>query len=272
MAIETPTMVTVSRIEIYGVGRLLGLKRYGPHVLEGQIGTGITNFGSKLSDTISREITLADQNTLFQAYLMHKFCKMQLPDNMRGVVYRLFDKPGSGNKTSDVVDYNKGDTGMKRAKDTDRRVLWVRGVGEFYRDEDGSVIYKMRDDGHEFYKILPCTGFNEWTCDGGWDPETGFAFSTNPDRKAAVRTWTSKGFPENFAEEMVSYSYTTNEGEGVAGVGRRYFVGDDGRFSVFAGWIPGEWDHNIGSFPRVGRRAERGTPQERDATTETNMG
>ncbi|MBI5347371.1 MAG: hypothetical protein HZB66_02070 [Candidatus Aenigmarchaeota archaeon] len=267
MAIETPTTVTVPRIEIYGVGGLLGLKRYGPHVLEGQIGTDITDFGLMLKDTISTEITLADQNALFQAYLMHKFCKMLLPDDVRDVVYMLFNKPGRGNKTSDVVDYNKGDTGMQRAKDTDRRVLWVRGVSKFHQDKDGSVKYTMRDDGHEFYKILPAPGYNEWTCDGGWDPETGFAFSTNPGRKAAVRTWTSKGFPEDFAEEIVSCSYTRNEGEGVAGVDRRYFGDDGGRFGVDASWGPEGWRHLVGSFPRVGRRAERGTPQERDATT-----
>jgi len=249
MSTETAqhSMIFVPRKEIYGVGRISGLSNYGPSTFEGQIARDITDFDMRLTDTIAGEITLADQNALFQRYLEHKFNGVVLPDDVRDVCYRLFRMHG-GNKTSTVVDYDRKDHVMKKTKDTDRRVTVIVKASKFWRDADGTVKYKPAEDSEVLDAVLPAPGYTEWTRDGDRDPRTGFAFSTNLDRSRAVKTWTDNGFPEDFAKEIVSYQFTRNEGEGAAGVDRRHFGGDGGRFNVGADWCPENGNPYWGSF------------------------
>ncbi|MBI4896016.1 MAG: hypothetical protein HY832_00505 [Candidatus Aenigmarchaeota archaeon] len=205
-------MVAVAIPKIYSVGSITGLNRYEPRGFAGQISTGITNYDLPLKDTIGGEITLADQNTLFQAYLMNKFGALPLPDNVKDIVYRLFDERGKGNKTSTIVDYDKGNNSLRKTKETDKRAQVIVKASRFWRDSDGTVKYTPAEDSDIVDAILSREGYTEWTCDGDRHPRTGFAFSNNPSRTAAVKTWTDKGFPKKFANTVVSYEYTRNEG------------------------------------------------------------
>jgi hypothetical protein len=245
-------VITVPPIKVYGAG---DSHRLMPFSFEGQIGAEITDFGKPYEDLHKGSIALKDQATLFQLYLLSELGEApELPEDVRNVVYKLFDKIGFGNVTDDACDYNNG-ARLRKAKPTDRSVRWIIRPERFELTEDGwSAI--IGEDSDVRHILIPEPGYAELTCDGAYRPDTGTPFSTAKTRKAAEQSWIERGFSPEFAEKAVSYLHSREEGKGTAAVVRWCSSADGGRFSVVADWEPGDWDRAAGSFA-ASRSAER---------------
>lgn len=212
------------------------------------------NFGEKLYKIHEDSITLGDQATLFEAYLLSELGKIELDPGVKEIVYYIFDTRGRGNVTNNACDYDNG-AKLKKDRKSDRSVRWITRPESFERGDNGWKAKLGADsDVHEI--TIPETGYVERTCDGAYRPGVGTPFSTVETRKAAKKSWTDKGFSLEFAENVVSSFYSRNEGEGTASVLRWCGSDDDGRFSVSADDDPDYGSSRVGSFP-ASRSAER---------------
>lgn len=242
--------VEVPKIEIYGVG---DLNRLVPFEFEGEIGKEIENYGEPLIDIHNLSITLRDQATLFQAYLLSELGELTLPEDVKGVLKYLFEKKGR-NVTDDVCIYGEGIKGMKKVKETDMPVLWVPSpyTVRVTGDERKIEIY-----GEPHRILIPETGYVEHTVDGAYRPDTGTPFSTVPTREEAEESWVKKGFPPEIARKAVSYFWRM-EGKvekGIAFVTRDYYDDEEGPFSITVDYDPWFSSITVGSF-FAKRRAE----------------
>ncbi len=241
---ETASMVTVPKIEIYGVGDLNRLRKF---VFEGEIDQQIGNYGSPLEDIHGNSIALRDEAALWNAYLLSKSGKLELPEEVRKTVYSLFESRGYGNVTDDACNYDKGDTCLKKIHDTDRRVQWI--VHPEFNKEGNAWKATLREDSEVHNILVPEPGYARRTNDGPYRPDTGTPFETVRTRAEAEKSWTDKGFDTEFAKEAVSYWHSRNEGEGTAAVFRWYFDEVVGRFIVCANCGPDFRSGAVGSFP-----------------------
>jgi hypothetical protein len=232
-------------INTYGAG---DLNRLLPFEYHGKIAKEITNMGEQFKNIHKDSISLKDQATLFQAYLLSEEGRLELPGDVKEVLKYLFeDMKGHGNVTDDACNYNNGDKGMKKVKESDRRVQWIRHPKEFVETDEGWKA-KLGEDSEVKNILIPGTGYNELTCDGLIRPDTGTYFSTVKTRKEAEKSFTDKGFSSDFAKKAVSYFYSREEGNGTASVDRWCDDDDYGRFDVSAVSDPDDRDSVIGSF------------------------
>lgn len=240
MTTETGTgMITVPKIKIYGAGDLNSLRMF---EYDGEIGSEITDFGKPYAD-LQDTITLGDQSTLFQAYLLSESGKLDLPKNVHGVLDYLFKETGKGNVTNDACDYDHGDKSMKKIHESDRRVLWKVAPERFEETSDGWKAI----GGDEFTILVPEDGYVRWTNDGGYRPDTGTPFETG-SKEEAIKSMIDHGIPENVAKRCRSYFLGRSEGNGIAAV-VRYSCGVYGPFDVGASWDPSNWGSIVGRFP-----------------------
>jgi len=238
-------MIAVPSIQLYGAG---DLRRIAPFGFEGSIGVDITDFGKQFYQLHKGSITLGEQAALFQAYLASELGQAPaLPNEVRGVLYTLFDKIGRGNVTDDACDYDHGKR-LKKVKPTDRSVRWIVHPQGFEGGEDGWEA-KLGPDSDVYHILLPEPGYVERTCDGAYHPKLGVPFSTVPRREEAEKSWTDEGFSPSFAKKAVSYFMSREEGEGTAAVIRWYLRADRGRFGVGPYDGLGIWNLGVGSFP-----------------------
>ncbi len=246
MTLKTVQMVEVPRIQAYGLGSVEGLRTSGQYDFEGSVARKIPadSFGKKYKDIHSQSIVLADQAALWNTYLLSKLGKADLPKDLEATLETMFGNVGYGNVTNDACDYDNGRS-LKKTKDSDRNVRWVKNPVEF----------KIEDDqwkaigGEEHYILIPVSGHVELTNDGAYNPLTGTPFSTIDSRAAAEKSWTDKGFDPEFAKLAVSYFYSGEEGQGTSAVDRWYSDDDNGRFDVNAIGYPSNRNGSVGSFP-----------------------
>jgi len=246
----TPT-IEIPKIRIYGVG---DLNRLMPFEFEGQVAAEIGSYGKPLKDIHKGSISLAEEATLFEAYLLSELDEYTPSEETRGVIKHLFERMGRGNVTDDACDYDNGDKRMKKARPTDRRVRWIPHP-EGFEKADGVWKAIIGEDGFKDI-LVPETGYVEMTCDGLYRPDTGTPFSTAKSRERAEKSLTDRGFSPDFARKAVSYFYSRNEGEGTAAVVRWFGSADGGRFFVFTDYVPDGRSPSVGSFP-ASRSAER---------------
>ena len=168
------------KIKTYGAG---DLNRLLPFEYHGEIAKEITNMGKQFKDIHKGSISLKDQATLFQAYLLSEEGLLELSGDVKGVLKYLFDDmKGFGNVTDDACNYNDGDKGMKKVKDSDKRVQWIRHPKKFFETGDEWKA-NLGDESKVKNILVPETGYVEKTCDGAYRPDTGTPFSTVDNRK-----------------------------------------------------------------------------------------
>jgi len=235
--------IDVPRIRTYGAGDLRRLQQFS---VEGQIASEIDNFGNQYYRLHKGSIGLNEEAALFNAYLLSELGKIELPDEVRGLCDYLFNQKGRGNVTDDACDYDNGDKGMEKVKDTDRRVRWILRPDEFKHGDKWEA--KLGEESDEKFILIPESGYVERTVDGAYRPDTGTPFSTVNTRKAAEQSWIDKGYSKDFAEKAVSYFFSREENRGTSAVGRWYYDGDGGRFGVRADGSPVVRVPSVGSL------------------------
>jgi hypothetical protein len=252
-------MITAPKIRLYGAG---DLNRLVPFEFKGQVAEEIGRYGEPLKDIHKGSISLRDEATLFQAYLLSELGEYAPPEEIQGVIKHLFERTGYGNVTDNACDYDNGNKGLKKVKKTDRRVRWIPHPERFERTEDGWKA-AIGEDGF-VHILVPESGYVEMTCDGLYRPDTGTPYSTTNNRAKSEKSLTDRGFSPEFAKLAVSYFYSREEGKGTAAVVRWFSKADDGRFDVSADYDPDYGFPDIGSFPasRSAERSEAG-PEER---------
>ena len=188
-------------------------------------------------------------------YLLSELGQVKLEDDVKEVLSYLFERIGYGNVTNDACDYDNGKKGLKKTKETDRSVRWVKKPVEFKEtDDDWEAV-----GGEEKYILVPNSGYVELTNDGSYNPETGTPFSTLETREDAEQSWINRGFSQQFARLAVSYFCSREEGDGTGAVSRGYFNFDFGRFFVDAVDGPDDRYSYFGSFP-ASRSLSRAKP------------
>lgn len=226
MARETTDMITTPKLRIYGVG---DLNRLLPFEYKGKIGKEITDFNEPYEELKDGSIILRDQATLFQAYVLSLTRGLDLPEDFRRVLHYLFDnEAGRGNVTDDSCDYNRGDKGMGKANETDRRVLWKAGDSEFPI-------------------LVPKTDWVKCTNDGLYRPDTGTPFETG-SKSEALQSMVDHGIPSNVAKKILSYWRSRGEGSGTSYVDRSS-IGGGGPFAINVDARPTSKYRYIGRFP-----------------------
>lgn len=254
-------MIHVPKLKVYGAG---DLNRIMPFSFDGEVADQIGSYGKEFRELHKGSITLGEQAALFNWYLASELGEApEMPEDVKDTVYMLFDKIGYGNVTDDACDYDGGQKGLKKVKDTDRSVRWIIRPEGFEKGENRWSA-KLGENSNIRYITIPETGYVELTVDGPYRPDTGTPFSTVSTRKEAEKSWTKRGFDPEFARKAVSRFWSREEGQGTASVGR--WCNDDGggRFNVSADDGPGFWNLYIGSLP-VSRTAERSeaSPEDR---------
>ncbi|MBI4895004.1 MAG: hypothetical protein HY831_00790 [Candidatus Aenigmarchaeota archaeon] len=247
MALETVQMINVPRIQAYPLGSVEGLRTSRQYDFEGSVAREMPqdSLGKEYKNIHSQSIVLADQAVLWNTYLLSKLGKVSLPEDFGAALETMFEKIGSGNITNDACDYDNGKKGLKKTKETDRSVRWIKQPERFELDNG---VWKAIG-GKEKYILVPESGYVESTCDGSYNSETGTPFSTVDTRAKAEKTWTSKGFDPEFARLAVSYFFSREEKQGTSAVGRWYGSGVSGPFGVGASDDPGDGDDSIGALP-----------------------
>jgi len=240
----TNSMITVPKIEVYGVGDLNRIK---PFEFDGRIETEIYAFGKSYYELHSDSISLSDEATLFQIYLLSELGENpEIPKDVMYLIHKLFNTQGYGNVTNDACDYDNGKK-LRKVKDTDRSVRWINQPAGFERTEEGWRLLLGEDS--ELYCILvPESGYVELTDNGAYRPDTGTPFSTLKTRKEDERSWIKRGFSQEFAEKAVSCFYSREEGRGTSAVVRWFDYTDNGRFNVGADYGPNGRSLGVGSF------------------------
>lgn len=249
MTTETNTgMITVPKLKIYGAGDLSRLQMF---EYDGDISRKITNFDKTYAD-LQDTITLSDQTTLFQAYLLSESGQLDLPDDVLGVLDYLFKGKRRGNVTNDACDYDNGDKSMKKVHESDRRVLWKVAPERFEETSDGWNAI----GGDEFSIIIPKDGYVIWTNDGGYRPDTGTPFETGSVDEA-IKSMIDHGIPDSVAKRCRSCFWSRSEDDGTSAVGRFSSEGN-GPFNVIAYRDPSFRHSSIGRFParRSNERSE----------------
>ena len=83
--------MTPASIKVYGAG---DLRRIVQHQFDGHLGSGIENFGEQFYKIHKDSITLGDQATLFEAYLLSELGKIELDPGVKEIVYGMFETIG----------------------------------------------------------------------------------------------------------------------------------------------------------------------------------
>ncbi len=246
MTLETVQMVRVPRIQAYPLGSVEGLRTSGQYDFEGSVAREIPidSLGKDYKDIHSQSIVLADQAALWNTYLLSKLGKVDLSKDLKAALETMFGNIGYGNVTNDACDYDNGKS-LKKTKESDRSVRWVKQPERFEQDEKGWKAV----GGEEHHILVPASGYVELTVDGAYNPLTGTPFSTVGSRAEAEKSWTSRGFDPEFAKLAVSYFFSREEGNCISTVGRWYGDDGNGRFYVDADWNPYGGGGVVGSFP-----------------------
>lgn len=204
-------MVEVPTLRTYGLG---DEREAEPFFFEGKVASDLMWRNSSFYRLHKGGIMLGEQAALYNAYLLRVQGLMKGDKGLDEVLYAMFERRGLGNVTDDACDLDNYDRRILRSKTkpTDRAVRWIFHPGRFR----GNLV-----DGYEAVPgphsrsvdmIVPKTGYVELTSEGSYRPDTGTPFSTVETRAEAVKSWTRRGFDEQFAEETVSTWFCGDEG------------------------------------------------------------
>ena len=199
-----------------------------------------TPFGALFNEG---SLTLGESAALFNAYLLARRGLWTPTKPQKEYLDHLFDRVCYGNILQTVVDFNNGKK-SKPAKEGYKRVLVIDRPKLVVKN---GIITKV-EGGQVKPKLWPKNGYVGRSCDGSYDTD-GVPFETWETREQAEQTWLDVGADRQFAQDAVSYSWSRNEGDGIALVVRRFFYRDDGRFYLSANWNPDSGNDDIGRVP-----------------------
>jgi hypothetical protein len=262
---QTPhtSAIKVPRILVYGPGdvnmrepHVFGAKDVAPEIVHPG------NSSVQYRQLQEGSMTLGDQAALFNAYMYSLLFEYELPAGMGSQVNQLFGEAGVGTVANNACDFDNGDIGLVKPKNTDAPVMWTVYPHEFVRMGEGWMI-KTGEASEQFPSHLPKSGYAEMTFDGYLMPESGRSsrprgvpFSTVNTKKAAVDSWVRAGFQEDLANELVSYFSIRRDRRGVAVVIRHNDYARKGPFSTTVTQYPDDMLLDIGSL-LVGQHARQ---------------
>ena len=233
------------------VGRIVGLKEERTpeyRTFEGQVKPEITGKGRPYKELCKNTITAGEAASLFNTYLLRELDALEgteLDEEQSEILDFLFERIGKGFVCANGVDYDRGDKKAKKPNETYRSVLWVTKPDDF---EFSDGIWKpVCGEGKP--KVIPAPGFVGLTSEGAYDSD-GAPLETWDTREQAERTWTSRGFPEDFAKIAVSYSFSREEGQGTSALSCGCWGGYGGRFDLGAYGDPDGGLPSVGGFVR----------------------
>ncbi|MBL7160895.1 MAG: hypothetical protein ISS93_03550 [Candidatus Aenigmarchaeota archaeon] len=226
---------------VVGLGKERDLS---PLTYKGEVATEITDKGKQYKDLHNDSITAQGLEALWNFYLLADLGNEPTEEEARILSY-LFDTFGQGNVCNNGVDYN--DHGDLSEKEGYSRAAIVTHPKKFTKNKE-TGLWKIGSEGSEVvHDYVPGTGFPLLTNDGTYNPITFVPFSTVTDRETAEASYINKGFSPEFARKVVSRFWSAKEGEGAKSVVRYCYVGwGNGRFSLGAGYGPGDRDDDIG--------------------------
>jgi hypothetical protein len=244
-AVRSGPSIVVPGFEVYGVG---DRNHETPFRYKGTVGDEIVGLGERFYGLHKGSMALRDQAALFEWYLWAELGKApEMPEEPRGLIYRLFNQPGTRTVTDDAVDYNHG-ADLKKPEHGDyRSVKWIVHPAGFSRIGGWTAI--IGKNSYVKDVLIPGPGYVERTVDGAYRPDTGTPWSTSPKKAVAAKSWTRRGFSPEFARMASSMFLCRKEGEGTAAVGRSCNDPRDGPFTINAYLRPDGLESLTGKLP-----------------------
>ncbi len=274
MAEPTVPMVYVRQRELpLGASREvvgLGDPKQDKYNWGGEVATKITDYGLKFSEGMKGSIDAAGMVVVIANHVWYRLRNQESP--FADVFRKSVHHRNVSNFTNTLVNYDDhcDENGVElESRKGFVRASVIHNPKDFkynsaipipkdfnfqYNDNGKTAVFEADEDTRILRGVyVPESGFMVLTEKGFLNPLTGFPYRTVGDKGEAVYSFTSRGVPKVIAEFIVSSFLSRGEDKGIGGVERCYIDDYVGRFTLYAGHSPDDWNPNLGRL-RVSRR------------------